>query len=747
MVFDRKKLALMANVPVAGLLGAVMLGTTSFVAMTGTAVAQSGGIDEVIVTARKRSESIQDVPVAVSALSPTQLERGNISQVQDIEKLVPNVEMNDMAFAGGALSASIRGLAFDDLEKSFEPTVGVVIDGVPQASNAGVDLDLFDLEAVEVLRGPQGTLFGRNTIGGVINIKRSKPTGEYGLKVQIGIEEDNRQDVKLVANMPLGDKGGVKIALRNLESDSFMYNVTRGETRPARDLQTASISVAYDFTDDFSAQLTLDNYNDNSEHNLLGITSPTGAFFALNGVDVSGNLSRQNDYGTTYSGVPFVSGIQGNNLTLNMEWDLGNYTLKSITSHQEFDELMDITSWGGPGIVFPVVRDQTYEQRSQEFQLISDLEGPLNYVVGLYYLETDAFIDSGPIQNFRSGQEGEAQALFGELNYDINELWSVTAGLRYTEEEKTLDTNNYASAAAKLARNAARSFKDTYSDDNLTHRLILQRETNFGMVYGSYSTGYRSGGWQSRGVGGRIGGANGVLDYGPYDAEEVTNFEIGMRSELMDNKLILNITAFMSEYEDKQENIVVGAGDPGADPLCAPTCTFVVNAGEAEIEGLELEGSYSPNDQLTFRAAVGILDAEYKEFLYNGVDVKDNARLIFAPELTASIGAEYFMPLSKGDLVLAGNFKFTDDYYGRYNPATYSFATGPDITVDSFEVLDLSATYTTETAGGQKVKLTVFGNDVLEEGGRIERPFDAGAFAFATPAKRRHFGMTVGFEF
>ena len=129
-------------------------------------------VEEILVTARKRTESIQDVPVAVSALSISQIERGNIQRVQDLEKLVPNVEMSDMAFAGGAISAGIRGLTFDDLEKTFETTVGVVIDGVFAASNSGVDLDLFDLESVEVLRGPQGTLFGRNTIGGVINIAR-----------------------------------------------------------------------------------------------------------------------------------------------------------------------------------------------------------------------------------------------------------------------------------------------------------------------------------------------------------------------------------------------------------------------------------------------------------------------------------------------------------------------------------------------------------------------------------------------
>ncbi len=739
MVFDRKKLALMANVPVAGLLGAVMLGTTSFVATTGTAVAQSGGIDEVIVTARKRSESIQDVPVAVSALSPTQLEQGSIQTVADLKKLVPNVDLVHNDFIGGGLTASIRGITLDDIEKTFEPTVGMSVDGVFSGSNSGVDLDLFDLESVEVLRGPQGTLFGRNTIGGVINIKRTKPTGEYGLKVQMTAAENNKQDFKAVINTPLGDKGGLKISLRDLESDSFQYNVTTGRTEPNRDLSSASVSVLYNFTDNFTGQFTLDNYNDDGQLNgLLAIGTTDNLLCAALGVcaTTSADLSAAADYGTVYNSNPFSSTIQGNNMTLNLEWDLGDYTLKSITGTQDFDEVMDIASWGHPGVVFPVVRDQTYEQKTQEFQLVSNLDGPLNYVVGLYYLDADYYMDSGPIQNFQSGGTTEAQAIFGELNYDFNDVWGLTVGARYTEEEKTIDSNVFASFPAKLAGTPASEFVKKFEDDNLSYRLILERNTDFGMVYASYSTGYRSGGFNARGLD--------DISVGPYTSEEVESIELGLRSEFNDNTL-LNVTVFTTDYEDKQEQIVTAGTQCGQ--AATVTCTFIRNAGQVEIQGLEVEGVYRPSDALTLRTAIGMLDAEYEEFVYNGQDVSANARLPFAPELTLSVGFDYTAELSKGDLVISGNFKFTDDAYGRYDPSTYNFSTGPDILIDSYETLDLSATYTTETASGQEVKMTVFGTDILEEGGRISRPFDAGAFAFASVVPRRQFGVTVGFEF
>jgi len=716
-------------------------------------------VEEIIVTARKRSESIQDVPVAVSALSVEQVERGNIQRVQDLEKLVPNVEISDMAFAGGAMSAGIRGLTFDDLEKTFETTVGVVIDGVFAASNSGVDLDLFDLEAVEVLRGPQGTLFGRNTIGGVINITRTKPTREFGAKVKVDLEEDNTSDLKLILNAPLGDNGGIKVALRKLQSDSFMFNVTRDEREKARDLESASVAVDFDLTEDVNVNFTFDNYNDNSQHNLLAITkfyvnkigANQGVFALLGqGAATSGDLSAANDYETVYSAEPFLSGIQGNNMTLRVQWELENHTLKYIAGNNDFKELMDICSWGSPGAVvtpncvFPVVRDQNYEQTSHEFQLISDSGGPLNYTLGLFYIETEANMDSGPASNFQSQQEAEAQAIFGDLSYDISDDWTLGLGLRYTEEEKDFAIQTYGGLAQKIARtpkvlDLARSFKD----DNLQHRVVIQRNTNFGMIYLSHSTGFRSGGFNARG--------STLQSVGPYNSEEVETIELGLRSELFDNRVILNVTAFTNDYTDKQEVIVTPADGSivveGVPQLCGTTCTFVRNAGEVSIDGLEIEGTFRATEALTLRTAIGLLDSGYDKFEYDGQDVAADAQLNFAPDYTASVSFEYVTNVENGELVFAGTLSAKDEFYGRFDPAVYNYELGANMAVDKAEKLDLSLTYNRDLSNGGTMTLTVFGNDILEEGGYIVRPFDAGAFAFATPQKRQHFGISLGLEF
>ena len=717
------------------------------------------GVEEIIVSARKRSESIQDVPVAVTALSVEQVERGNIQRVQDLEKLSPNVEMYDMAFGGGGMSAAIRGLSFDDLEKTFEPTVGTVIDGVFAASNSGTDLDLFDLESVEILRGPQGTLYGRNTIGGVISINRTKPTRDFGVKFKTDLEEDNTSDVKLIVNTPLGDNGGLKVSLRRLQSDNFAFNVTRNEREKMRDLTAASVVVDFDPAENLNVNFTFDNYNDNSQHNLLNITefyvnklgAPQGVFALLGqGNAGSGALSKENDYMTVYSAEGFYSGIQGNNMSLRVNWDLDDHVLKLISGNNDFAELMDVCSWGSPGAVvtancvFPVVRDQTYEQTSHEIQLVSDKDGPLNYVLGFYTIETEANMDSGPVQNFRSVQDAEAWAIFGDLSYDLSDLWTVSLGLRYTEEEKVFNIKTFASYDDKVARTpTVLDLDGDFEDENIQHKVVIQRNTDFGMIYLSHSTGFRSGGFNARGTT--------AESVGPFGSEEVETIELGIRSELLNNRLVLNLTAFTNDYTDKQETIVTpGDGSivvNGVPQTCGTTCTFVRNAGEVSIDGLEFEAKYRATERLAFTAAVGLLDAEYDEFINNGVDVSAFAKLKMAPDYTASLSWEYIAPVNSGELIFAGTFSSKDDYYGTYDPEVYIFGPGADIITDGESKLDLSLTYNTVTAGGTNMTFTVFGNDILEDGAYIVRPFDAGAFAFGTPQKRQHFGISLGVEF
>ena len=719
--------------------------------------AQAQATDEIIVTARKRSESIQDVPVAVSALTAAQLDKGNIPMTQDLGKLVPNVAFHDMAYAGAGLAASIRGLNYDDTEKSNDPAVGVTIDGVFAANNGGVNLDLFDVESIEVLRGPQGTLYGRNTIGGVINIKRTTPTRELGFKMQVGVEENSTQDLQAIVNFPIGDKAGLKIGMRQLEADNWMYNVTTQRRDKLKDVESHTVSLDFDLTEKVYVNVIYDSVDDQSNRNNLAITPDTGSFNFCTGIgaavpadplkcaSASADLSAANDYNTTYDAAPFGMTYETENLTLNVDVELNNHMFKSITGNQDSEELFTISSWGSPTIVFPVIRDIKFEQFSQEFQLISDIDGPLSYVLGYYYLDASFDQDSGPVQSFVSGQELEATAIFGELSYDINSEWSATLGLRYTEEEKDFFVRNFASLADKNAFAAngtvptggfTNAVNEIYEDDYLQHRLILERNFDIGMAYISIANGFRSGGVFAR--------CTDAATCTPFGTEEVINYEAGLRLEPSDS-LVFNVTAFMADYKDKQEQVTTNGTLCGQ--AASVTCTFSLNAAEVSISGLEIESRYYASDSLSFNTAIGILDADYDSYDDGGVDISDIAKLRMAPEYTFSLGFDYDIELSGGDLTIAGTYSGRDAYWGQANWKTFDFVNGSDVEVDSYESLDLSATFRSETANGNLLRITIFGNDILEEGGRIARPFDAGAFAFAAPSKRQHFGMKVGFEF
>ncbi|MFT5362044.1 MAG: iron complex outermembrane receptor protein [Porticoccaceae bacterium] len=704
-------------------------------------------LEEIVVTARKRQESIQDVPVAVTALSPGQLERGSITSSLDLAKLAPNVQLHETAIGSESLSASIRGLSYDDIEKSIEPTVGVSIDGVFLASNSGGVFDMFDVESVEVLRGPQGTLFGRNTIGGVISVNRTQPTGEWGGKVEVTSGDENMTDVKAILNMPLGANGGIKIAVKDKQSDSHVYNTTLKMHRPMKDSETFTLSAKYNFTDNTSAQFTYDSYDHNTTA-ADNVFVATG-FLASIGFGDGAIASEKNDWKTSPQLNPLTATLEGDNYTAKVTHTGENYEIKYIMGIMDYEEEVHESSWGINGVFFPVDRNQEFKQTSHEVQFISDFDGPMNVVAGVYMMEADSYITSGPAVQFTANHSVETTAVFGEISYDLSDVWSLTVGARYTEEDKDLDSRSWVTGSSNVPRLSnsrdpsllLNAGTPSFNDDNISYRVVLQREFELGMMYASYSTGFRSGGFFNRG--------STDSELAPFKSEEVESFELGMRSNPTDNSQ-LNLTYFMADYSDKQTTIITAGNDPvcgKADiPTAGVTCSFVRNAGQVSMQGLELEYVLMPTDELTLRATLGTLDTEIDEFDYNGLDISNKAHMLYAPELTAYLGAEHTSDLGGGTLTINAGWSYKDDMYTQADWSTYDPATGPETVIESYESLDLSATYLKDMGAGT-LKVRLYGTDILEEGNRVSRRYDAGAFAWAELAARRQFGVTVGFEF
>ncbi|MEP6343792.1 MAG: TonB-dependent receptor [Maricaulaceae bacterium] len=415
-------------------------------------------IDEIVVTARKREESLQDVPLAVTALDKAAIDNLHTSTITGIDRLVPNIDLGDNPFTGLGLAAVIRGIGSSDPEKTFEPTVGLSIDGVFLASNTGAAIDAFDLEYAEVLRGPQGTLFGRNTVGGVINVRRSRPTGEAGLKLGTRITNHSGREYFAVANLPaIDDVLSTKLYAFSKEHDTFATNTVTGEKDDQKDLLQFGGALLVEPNDKFEALISFDYFDDDSFgppgfnlNSALPLAQGGDLFcnFANGGIIVAGqptalqtgagcastsiDVAEASDFEEFTRATPFVTNIDGWSLTSNIEYDLNeNLTLTSVTGYRETNDTQSNSTADGalaipsPVIVGPpafvpplfIFGDQPFDvglnfrnfessQFSQELRLSGVISDKFDFVAGLYYLNSDYNLVGG---EFEPGVFGTAR--------------------------------------------------------------------------------------------------------------------------------------------------------------------------------------------------------------------------------------------------------------------------------------------------------------------------------------------------
>ena len=494
---------------------AVLAVTTTLGAATVQAQSADGAalIEEVVVTARKREESLQDVPLSVTAFDETAIENAYGDNIGEFSKFAPNVTLARQPYAGNALFAGMRGIVFGDLEKSFDPAVGVVVDGVALVTNTGALIDNFDLESVEILRGPQGTLFGRNTIAGVVNVRRTRPLGEFGLRTQVRYGAHNETDVKAVLNFPLGETLGVKIAAFLDKGDGFqeegIFDLATGAIEgtgndiPGEDTINIYTSLLWKPNETFDALLTLEYIDDRSTlATPVNLTVPnlspgqwgaiTGSVFANLGAGVppgaavgagiggalvqGGNfcdiygavlaplngwvpeiacakygyeLGESNGYKYSLAAQQFNNSIEQKGFTLELNYDLGDLKLTSVTGYKEEEELLDEDNLGAPVYIFHPWRPQEFEQFSSELRVASDFGGKFDFVGGLYYVESEYFITASvyvfgnrrvpgamPSPDGDAGQKLNAYALYGEGYYQVTDDLRLTVGGRWTREEK-----------------------------------------------------------------------------------------------------------------------------------------------------------------------------------------------------------------------------------------------------------------------------------------------------------------------
>jgi iron complex outermembrane receptor protein len=724
------------------------------------------GITEIVVTARRRAESLQDVPIAVAAVDGDFLERAQIPDIDSVERFMPNVELGRHPFTGGGMSASIRGVSFGDLDRAFEPAVAVAVDGIFLASNTGAMTDTFDIEQIEVLRGPQGTLFGRNTIGGIINITRTKPTMDWGAKVQGTFGSYDRQEIKGVFNAPLvRNVLGLKVGGYVEKSDSFTSRLSDGEREDGIDRISLFGALRYQPDETFDAVLSVDHIDDDSHYPSLvpmsagpGLEPPTNnqlfcsVFGACYGTQYE--QIRQSGFEIALNDYPFSARLESTAATLNMRKVLGQVTIESITGYFDQKDGLDAENTGGadflPGVpLFVSLRDQTAEQFSQELRAVSDFDGVFDFVAGVFYMGSEfdltqqAIVNGTRSQFFNAGQDLDAYAAYAEGYLDIARGLRLTAGGRYTREEKdfyitfrnpadgTITTQcPDASLAEDPAFDSCRDPDVTFN--KFTPRVILDYHfTPDVMIYGSWSRGYRSGGWNSR--------ASVITAIGPYDPEEVDTFETGLRTTLFDHKLRFNLTGFYTKYDDKQEEVIT------ASPVNpAVTQTLVENAGKATIKGFETEIEYAPVDWLRLRTATGYLDGKYDQFIQGGVDIRDQRNLRYAPEWSVSFGGDASVPVGLGTLLFTANYKWTDEFATAIIKDPVGL--GRDV-IDGYTTVDATLGYERQLGSHSTWRVAAFVNNAFHDDGRLYRKVITGPFSFASREVGRTYGVELGFTF
>jgi iron complex outermembrane receptor protein len=654
----------MNKIPAKTLLASAILAATG-----GHALAQSDnlGLEEIIVTAQKREQSIQDIPIAVSAFDSATIERQRISRITDIDLYAPNVEIIDTPTNTTAATIAIRGASAINPAITWENSVGIYVDGVFIGKNLGAVFDVAELERVEVLRGPQGTLYGKNTIGGAVNLITRKPSGEFGGRLTGEFGNEGYWAAR--GSIDTGEWEGLKatVTLYKEERDGFADNVADPFGIPLAgppssdefqdsDEKAARIALLWDLTDNVAASYTFD-YSDQDILPRFGQLTQT----SLNSYLSSGGL--QDAYLTKdderaekgSNDWAFQEKAMSRGHALDLSWSGDNVTLRSITAYREleFDDTIDID--GTPIDIFHSSRAVDYDAFSQELQLTGSWS-QLDYVLGLYYFDESADVFNPitffgafgvPTLNNSYGLDNSSVAAYGQADWRpamFNDSLTLSFGVRWTEEDKDQYIDHPGFFAAET--------DDTF--DNVSPTVALSWAFSDDVsVYARYAQGWKSGGFN-----GEASLEDRFLK--GYDDEEADAYELGMKSLLWNDRLQLNAALFYNDIENFQLSVFEGAA----------AASLVANIPEFETMGGELEMVALLTDTFRVNLAYGYLDAEYKKFpndftLFD----KDDAGVPYAPEHTLTVGADWTLAsTSWGSWDLHVDASYTDDYVPFIDP-------------------------------------------------------------------------------
>ncbi|MEC7162204.1 MAG: TonB-dependent receptor, partial [Pseudomonadota bacterium] len=678
--------------------------------------------DVIIVTARRREERLVDVPVAVSAISGEELAQRGALDITDVGQTVPNVTLEASRATNSTLSAFIRGIGQQDPVSGFEQGVGIYLDDVYLNRPQAAVLDIYDVERIEVLRGPQGTLYGRNTIGGAVKYVTRRLPQDASVKVRATYGTYDQAEGVITASAPISDLVRVGGSLARLSRGGFGDNLTTGLENYNKDIWAGRLSLEMGGYGEpafirVQGDYTKDKSNPRGGHRLIpGLVS--GAPVLDNVFDTRGALNDPEQEVESYG------------LSLHAEAERSDaLTLRSISAWRKDDSYSPIDFDALPAVDLDVPGAYFNEQVSQEFQLLWDDGGAFSGLLGFYYLDAkaDTLFDVRIFTTFagltaytEANVDTETFAIFGDFTYDLTDQFSLSVGGRYTWDERSAEIlrQNYLGGGSPVFGGAGVPFGGASTDFNgsrefkkFTPRASLSfMPTPDHNIYASYSKGFKGGGFDPRGVGvnapAAIAGSptdEEVTDFLSFAPEEVDSYEIGYKGNLG----ILNIAAaaFYADYTDVQIPGSVACEVGGLPTFCG----IVSNAGKATFKGLELEANARFAGGFGLAGSLGYIDAQYDEYITNianvPTDVADFRVVQNTPELTGSLTASYDTAIGAGDLYLGATVS--------YRSKTSQFEIpNPYLDQGGYALLDASAVY---TAPGGRWKIGIYGKNLLDK--------------------------------
>lgn len=710
-------------------------------------------LEEIIVTATKREEGLQQVPIAISVISGQQIENKSIHTIEDLSSYIPNVHMSE---ASTGTQIFIRGIG-SGVNYGFEQSVGTFVDGVYFGRGRSARGRFLDLERVEVLKGPQSTLFGKNTIAGAMNITTAQPTEEFEGYMSAGYTSElEAKTITAVISGPLSNSVRGRLAVRSYEDKGYVRNrAADGVDGPQKESLYARATLAIDVNEDWTATIKAEHGNLDvlGRQTVTAITNPSlasGGAAALYATPFgSTNFEAgfgYTSYGQNVRNMPLYDDNESNIFQITLDGTYAEHGVKAVIGYTDYEFNNSLDSDFSPLRLLNRGRTEAHEQFSAELIISSPSDDTFEYLTGAFFQTEDlsnerfthvdlsgvpplqagifallnrpnpalggasfaaavlggnlnpmtqsGILDATAINSFK--QDADSWSVFAEGTYHVSDSFRITAGLRYSEDEKDMSknaksgyindwllANGYAdrvtdtptmplpalnavySSALNLAK--AHSYTRQRDEDHVTGHVNFQWDMNDeAMVYLEIGNGYKAGGFdEDNGMGREVQTVGGVTDdLADFEDESVETLELGAKIDLADGRGRLNIAAYVSTYEDVQVSTFDG------------NAAFVVgNAAESEVQGIEADVLFRVSEEITLNGAFAYLDATYKSFPGAGCNLAQSLvtprgctqdlsgkPLQFAPEYTANVGINYQTELSSGMVLSAGlDYNWSDD--------------------------------------------------------------------------------------